>query len=77
MSSGGVSEGTAGIPSITRQKIIEKEPKSLMEPAAGMGYKGITAKLSRTISSMERKGLIEKTAGNGNRVKYVVSGKRI
>ena len=53
------------------------EPKSLTELAAEMGYKGITAKLSRTISSMERKGLIRKTTGNGNRVKYVVSGKQI
>ena len=52
-------------------KILKDEPLTMTELALAMGYKGITAKLTKTVDDMIVRGVIEKIAGEGrtNRIK--------
>ena len=52
-------------------EILKDEPLTMTELALAMGYKGITAKLTKTVDDMIVRGVIEKIAGEGrtNRIK--------
>ena len=52
-------------------EILKDEPLTMTELALAMGYKGITAKLTKTVDDMIVRGVIEKIAGEGrtNRLK--------
>lgn len=57
------------------KEIIEKlkeNPLTITELAHAMGYKGITAKLTKTVADMTQKGVIERIAGSGNTNKLKV-----
>ena len=55
--------------------ILSIQPLSLSELATAMGYKGITAKLSRTVNEMLLSGKLEKVTVTGYGVK--LSSKKI
>ena len=52
-------------------EILKDEPLTMTELALAMGYKGITAKLTKTVDDMIVRGVIEKIADEGrtNRIK--------
>ena len=52
--------------------ILNIKPLSLSELAVAMGYKGITAKLSRTVNEMLLSGAIKKITVDGYGVKLSV-----
>lgn len=46
--------------------VLAKGPMSLTDVARALGYKGITKKLSTTVTTLEKKGKIERKAGLGS-----------
>ncbi|MCR5609138.1 MAG: putative DNA binding domain-containing protein [Lachnospiraceae bacterium] len=51
---------------------LKNKPLNLTELASSMGYKGITAKLKRTVNEMIMKGTIERTIADNNTTKLKI-----
>ena len=56
--------------------ILKKDTITITELALRMGYKGITAKLTRTVNTMVKNGVLKKTAVD-NAVKLQYNGQHI
>ena len=52
--------------------ILKKEPMSLTNLAKELGYKGITAKLSKTVNDMKKKGVLKDILGDDGKPKISV-----
>ena len=52
--------------------LLTEKPRSLTELALAMGYKGITAKLSRSVNTMLNHGTIYKIIDTDNAIKLSV-----